>query len=112
MLASPRMLDEGIDVPEADLGVIVSASHTKRQSIQRLGRILRKKADGRRARLVVLYAIGTTEDPNASREPNAFLALAGPAADEVRHFVCSDDADDLVDFLSACAQRETENLPA
>ena len=40
------MLDEGIDVPDANLGVVMSASRTRRQMIQRMGRILRRKRPG------------------------------------------------------------------
>ena len=38
-----RALDEGIDVPDIDLGIIISGTKTKRQMIQRMGRILRRK---------------------------------------------------------------------
>ena len=41
-VAAPRVLDEGIDVPDANLGVVMSAG-TRRQMIQRMGRILRRK---------------------------------------------------------------------
>jgi RNA polymerase primary sigma factor len=63
LLAAPRVLDEGVDVPEADLAVVVAGSRSRRQLVQRLGRVLRPKADGRPARLVMLYAKGTVEDP-------------------------------------------------
>ena len=43
VIAAPRVLDEGIDVPDANLGVVISASRTRRQMIQRMGRILRRK---------------------------------------------------------------------
>jgi superfamily II DNA or RNA helicase len=58
-LASSRVLDEGIDVPDVNIGIIVSGSSTKRQTIQRLGRILRKKR-----KPAILYEIitrGTSE---------------------------------------------------
>jgi len=42
-LVSGKVLDEGVDVPDASVGIIVSGSSTKRQYIQRLGRILRPK---------------------------------------------------------------------
>ena len=58
-----RSLDEGVDVPKLDLGVIVSASRQRRQMIQRMGRILRRKNSGGGAQFVVLYAKGTVEDP-------------------------------------------------
>ena len=50
-VAAPRVLDEGIDVPDANLGVVMSASRTRRQMIQRMGRILRRKRSRRRRAL-------------------------------------------------------------
>ena len=50
-VAAPRVLDEGIDVPDANLGVVMSASRTRRQMIQRMGRILRRKRAGDRRAL-------------------------------------------------------------
>ena len=50
-VAAPRVLDEGIDVPDANLGVVMSASRTRRQMIQRMGRILRRKRAGDRRSL-------------------------------------------------------------
>ena len=64
-MSAPRVLDEGVDVPAADLAVIVGASRSRRQMIQRMGRILRRKSDGRLARLAVLFVEGTVEDPAA-----------------------------------------------
>jgi len=80
-LCTPRILDEGIDVPEAELAVIVAASQTRRQMIQRMGRVIRLKAHGREARLVVLYVENTSEDPfNGGHE--AFLDEILPFARE------------------------------
>ncbi len=45
ILVGARMLDEGIDIPDAEVGLNVAASKTKIQLIQRLGRILRKYED-------------------------------------------------------------------
>jgi hypothetical protein len=61
-----------VDLPDADLGIIVAASKSRRQIIQRMGRILRPKQDGRAARFVVLYISGTAEDP-ATGAHQAFL---------------------------------------
>ena len=63
VLCAPRILDEGIDVPEADLAVIVAASRTRRQMVQRMGRVIRLKNDGRSAKVIVMYVKGTPEDP-------------------------------------------------
>lgn len=43
VLIAPRMLDEGIDIPDAEVGINVASSKTKLQLIQRLGRILRNR---------------------------------------------------------------------
>jgi len=62
-LVAPRVLDEGIDVPDADVAIVLAAFRTRRQLIQRLGRVLRLKPDGGAARLVLAFARGTGEDP-------------------------------------------------
>jgi len=58
-LVSGKVLDEGVDVPDASVGIIVSGSSTKRQYIQRLGRILRPKEV--QAVLVEIVSKRTTE---------------------------------------------------
>lgn len=62
-LAAPRVLDEGVDLPDADVALALSAFRTRRHLVQRLGRVLRLKPDGRAAHLVLLHATGTLEDP-------------------------------------------------
>lgn len=56
-------LDEGVDVPNLVLGVVVAGTKQRRQMIQRMGRVLRKKPDDRKAVFVIIYAKGTAEDP-------------------------------------------------
>ena len=56
VLCAVRALDEGIDVPECKVGVIVSSSKSMRQLVQRAGRLPRP-AGGRVARLYVLCAV-------------------------------------------------------
>jgi superfamily II DNA or RNA helicase len=72
-LAAPRVLDEGVDLPDADVALALSAFRTRRHLVQRLGRVLRRKADGRTAHLVLLHASGTLEDP-ARGGHHGFLA--------------------------------------
>ena len=43
VLIGARMLDEGIDIPDASIGINVASSKTRLQLIQRLGRVLRKQ---------------------------------------------------------------------
>ncbi len=64
-LASGRVLNEGVDVPDCRIAIIVSGNSTKREYIQRLGRILRPKAG--QAILYELVSTGTTEEEMAKR---------------------------------------------
>ena len=56
-------MEEWVDVPDADLAVIVAASKQRRQMIQRMGRVLRRKSDGRDAEFAILFVEMTDEDP-------------------------------------------------
>ncbi|GAA4892914.1 DEAD/DEAH box helicase family protein [Ferrimonas pelagia] len=60
VLVTSKVLNEGIDVPEASVGIIVSGSGSVREHVQRLGRILRPSAD-KQARLYELVSAGTSE---------------------------------------------------
>lgn len=42
VLIAPKLLDEGIDVPDAEVGINVAGTKTKLQLVQRMGRVLRK----------------------------------------------------------------------
>jgi RNA polymerase primary sigma factor len=72
-VAAPRVLDEGVDVPDANLGIVMSASRTRRQMIQRMGRVLRRKHPGIAARFVIMFAKDTVEDPANRIERDGFL---------------------------------------
>ena len=62
ILIACKAIDEGLDVPDASIGIILSGTSVQRQRIQRLGRILRK-ADGKeRASLYYLHLEDTAED--------------------------------------------------
>ena len=63
VLCSPKTLDEGIDVPNADFAVMVAGSTVTRQRIQRLGRVLRKTDEKGAARGYLLYIRNSIEDP-------------------------------------------------
>ena len=85
VIVAPRVLDEGVDVPAADLAVIVGASRSRRQMVQRMGRVLRRKPDGRHARFAVLFVEGTVEDPCLGAH-EAFLDEIVDVADQVSYF--------------------------
>ena len=60
-VVTSRVLDEGVDIPDAELAIIVSGTGSGRELVQRLGRILRPKQDGRKARLIELISRHTRE---------------------------------------------------
>lgn len=79
-LAAPKLLDEGIDLPSVDLGIVMTASRSRRQMVQRLGRVIRRKADGRPVDFLILYAAGTVEDPSDEGVHEGFFDLVGEVA--------------------------------
>ncbi len=64
-LVTGRVLNEGVDVPDCRVAIIVSGNSTKREYIQRLGRVLRPKTG--QALLYELVTTGTTEEEIAKR---------------------------------------------
>jgi len=66
-IVAANVLDEGIDVPDANVAVVLSGSGSEREFTQRLGRILRPKADGGRAVLYELVSAETAEERVAER---------------------------------------------
>jgi superfamily II DNA or RNA helicase len=55
-LATGRVLNEGVDVPDANVAIVLSGTGTRREYVQRLGRVLRPKAGQ-----AVLYELVTEE---------------------------------------------------
>ena len=55
LLVACRCLDEGIDVPDANVGIVLSGSSMERQRVQRFGRVLRTSPGKDAARLYYLY---------------------------------------------------------
>ena len=65
-LVTSRVLNEGVDVPAANVGVILSGSGSIREHVQRLGRILRR-GEGKRALLYEVIAEDTAEEMTSER---------------------------------------------
>ncbi len=98
LVAAPRLLDEGVDVPAADLAIVLVSSRSRRQMVQRMGRVVRKKADGRLARLAVLYVVDTSEDPEVAHED--FLYLVTGVADDIAYFGPEASAAQICGYLN------------
>lgn len=62
ILVSCRCLDEGIDVPDANIGIVLSSSAVERQRIQRLGRVVRRCAGKDTACLYYIYIRESSDD--------------------------------------------------
>ncbi|MGW0024706.1 DEAD/DEAH box helicase family protein [Rhodococcus sp. NPDC003383] len=82
-LVAPKVLDEGVDVPEADIGIILASSKSRRQMIQRMGRVIRPKSDGRPASFLVMFAQNTSEDPQNGAHGTFLEQLTGIASEVV-----------------------------
>ena len=78
VLVSSRVLNEGVDVPEANIGIVVSGTSTGREYLQRLGRILRAAPGKQQAVLYELINGDTAEFFVAKRRAaNTHKALRG-----------------------------------
>ena len=60
VIVTSQVLDEGVDVPDASVGVVLGGTGSRREYIQRLGRLLRKK-EGKTAKLVEIISKETVE---------------------------------------------------
>jgi superfamily II DNA or RNA helicase len=66
-IVAANVLDEGVDVPDANVAVVLSGSGSEREFVQRLGRVLRPKADGGRALMYEVVSEDTTEERISER---------------------------------------------
>lgn len=62
-LVANRVLDEGVDLPEVKVAIVIGGTASSRQAKQRLGRILRKSGNAR----AVLYEIVTADTNEEQR---------------------------------------------
>jgi superfamily II DNA or RNA helicase len=66
LLVTSQVLNEGVDVPAANVGVILSGTGSVREHVQRLGRLLRKQGD-KQALLYEVVTRGTAEEFTSQR---------------------------------------------
>lgn len=80
VLVSVKSLVEGIDVPDADVGVSVASSSSVRQRVQALGRVLRRRFDGttKVAEMHVIYVHESVDEAIYAKED--WSDLTGEAA--------------------------------
>ncbi len=69
MLFAMKCLDEGVDVPRAEIGVFTASTGNPRQYIQRRGRLLRKHKD---KQFATIYDLIVVPNYNYSRDSSTF----------------------------------------
>jgi superfamily II DNA or RNA helicase len=90
-IVTSKVLDEGVDIPDAELGVILSGTGSAREFIQRLGRLLRPKpynnsdsSNGittnrykryKKARLIEIISSETKETVTSARRKRALKIM-------------------------------------
>ena len=88
MLSAPQVLDEGVNLPAADLGIILAASQSRRQMVQRM------------------RVLGTSEDPDEGAH-GAFLENITDVADGRINFGTIETGDEVCKYLKGtCPQAE------
>ena len=65
-LVANRVLDEGVDLPEVKVAIVIGGTASSRQAKQRLGRVLRKSGNAR-AVLYEIVSAGTSEERRSRR---------------------------------------------
>ena len=79
-VVAARVLNEGIDVPDASVAIVVAGTLGLREHVQRIGRVLRP-SPGKRARVYELITTGTTDERKASRRAQVYGRAAGGRGD-------------------------------
>ena len=66
VVVTSRVLNEGVDVPAANVAIVLSGTGSVREHVQRLGRILRQ-GEGKRAKLYELVTADSVEGHQSER---------------------------------------------
>jgi superfamily II DNA or RNA helicase len=87
VLLTCRALDEGMNVPEAEVGIIASSTSSTRQRIQRLGRVLRPAPGKDSAKIYTLFITDKEEQRLIDEiltlsEVSSSMWMAGGFSDE------------------------------
>jgi superfamily II DNA or RNA helicase len=114
VVVTSRVLNEGVDVPEASIAIVLSGTGSRREYVQRLGRILRRR-EGKLAVLYEVVAEATSEEQVSRRrrqgtrarpypqldllEPGQLAAEAGDATLYQRH---RDGQEDDASYQPSC----------
>lgn len=95
-IVTSRVLNEGVDVPEANIAVVLSGTGSTREHVQRLGRILRR-AEGKLAILYEVIAENTAEEHVSQRRRQKIQTDDGLASPQDSLFTPIDSRE-ILDF--------------
>ena len=76
-IVSSRVLNEGLDVPEAEVAIVTGGTLGDGEHVQRVGRLLRPLA-GKRALVYELVTRGTFEEKQAARRGRRLVSRVAP----------------------------------
>ncbi len=104
ILVSCRCLDEGIDIPEANVAVVLSSSSVSRQRIQRLGRVIRRSDHKDAACLYYIYIRESADDA-------AYLyGLENCESFSLRYYTSEDIfSNDFYEYVAALLMKKAKN---
>ena len=102
ILVCCHALDEGLDVPDASIGIVMASTSTTRQRIQRLGRILRKSEGKPLATLYYIFVRNSSDSP-------IYLSKSSPARISDIRFLM-EEKNYIHDQYEVLAQRVLEEL--
>jgi len=78
-IVSARVLNEGVDVPDANVAVLLGAALGVREQVQRIGRVLRPRP-GKRA---IVYDVATAHTIDADRSDRKWRRLAAQTTSSI-----------------------------
>ncbi|OPX17051.1 DEAD/DEAH box helicase family protein [Gordonia sp. i37] len=73
VLATSRLLDDGVTVPTSQVGVVTAAARSRAQMLQRMGRVVHPADWAGPTAMVVVYVNATVEDPDVGSTADTHL---------------------------------------
>jgi superfamily II DNA or RNA helicase len=109
VVVTSRVLNEGVDVPEASIAIVLSGTGSRREYVQRLGRILRRR-EGKRAVLYEVVAEATSEEQVSRRRRQGSHAHTDYPRDEPVSELFAAEAGEA--FVTPRTRSEQEDNPS
>jgi superfamily II DNA or RNA helicase len=79
-IVSARVLNEGVDVPDANVAVLLGAALGVREQVQRIGRVLRPRPNKR----AIVYDVATAHTIDADRSDRKWRRLAAQTTSSIQ----------------------------